>query len=82
MRHSLSDLKKERIVIPDLSQGICLRMAKDQFRDDFPYSTKGIGTICKNTDDSKDSAAAAAIAVITKHPAKGSKSKRMVVVKF
>lgn len=82
MRYSPSDFKKERMGFPDLPQGICLHMAEDQSRNDFPYSAKGVGTIRKNTHDSKDSTVATAVPVFTKHPAKGAKSKRLVVEKL
>ena len=45
MGHSFSDLEKKRMVLPDLLQGVCLYMAKDQFRNNFSYSAEGVGTI-------------------------------------
>ena len=69
MGHSFSDLKKKRMALPDLPQGVCLDMAEDQFRNNFSYSAEGVGTICKDADNPKDSASGTAVPIFTKHPA-------------
>src|SRR4030042_4285523 len=73
MRHPFSNLKKDRMGFPDLPQGVCLDMAEDRFRDHFFYTAEGVGTICKNADNPKDSASCTAVPIFTKHPAQGPK---------
>jgi hypothetical protein len=52
-RHSLADLPEDRRVLPDMLQGVPVRIPEQQLRDMLPYSAECIGAFGQDAEDIK-----------------------------